>query len=191
MVYGCLRSLSSWERIQAIDSPHHGCAKAQVSHSGWEVQLAGVMGCQTHLIFIKYGLKCGCKCISPCFIPQWQKGFSIFYRAVTTNLNAAAPLVDQPVQSDLKQLIVPFVRVSKQNLCQHRTSMKELCLIKPMFWSKSEKENLVSSSYLRGLWVITTPLLNSSNGLFRSAVRLLLNNLIKLPCRSWNLKRRV
>ena len=58
-----------------------------------------------------------------------------------------------------------------------------------MFWNKKWKKGiLVWSSHLRGLWVITTPLLNSSNGLFRSAVLLLLNNLIKLPCRSWNLK---
>ena len=28
-----------------------------------------------------------------------------------SNLNAAAPLVHQPVQSDLKQLVVPFVSV--------------------------------------------------------------------------------
>ena len=92
-----------------------------------------------------------------------------------SHLNAAAPLVHQSVKSDLKQLIVPFVRFSNES----------------SFNAEQARKNFVWSSHLRGLWFITTPLLNSSNGLFRSAVRLLLNNLIKLPCRSWNLKRRV
>ena len=177
-------------------SPHHGGAKTKVGHCGWEVQLARIVSCQTHLRDLSAAIATATtKTITSTTTTTTttnnnkqtnkkqnytknsnnnnndsnSKEQNIWIAQEYEDLNTATPFVHQAVKSDLKELVVSVVEKCYQKWVLHGNSS-------------------LTENNLRGLWVITTPLLNSSNGRFRSAVRLLLNNLIRLPCRSWNLK---
>lgn len=83
----------------------------------------------------------------------------------------------------------PFYFKSKQNPPRHPTQM--VPHFTPLKWCCSfalQQQTSKSSSSLIARLVMTTPLLNSSIGLRRSAVRSPLLSLISEPQRSWNVR---
>lgn len=84
--------------------------------------------------------------------------------------------------SFISMIKISFFNFSSNNIFSgHRT-----CSSKILWqWQKGTLTSK-SSSLRSGLAVMTTPLLNSSNGRWRSAVHRLLVNLTKVPQRSWN-----
>ena len=159
----------------------------------WQGSLAG-HGCELSNppdIIIKCGLlwkdanskfTCYLLCLIPLSLKRWRKKTKIF------------KLCFHP--GDFKDLVflskwaTSMLSLQLSTILSSRIS-NSLLSLSSLLWmivsNQSGYKKLISSSHLRRRWVITTPLFNSSNGLFRSAVLLMLKSLIKILCRSWNL----
>ena len=98
-----------------------------------------------------------------------------------SDLNRSRPFVNQNIQANLtKQITISYMWPPPQN------TFYDFCLKEILDMVSLTSK---SSSFFRGRLVMTTPLLNSSRGWRRSAVRLWLLSLTRLPQRSWNVRR--
>ena len=123
-------------------SPHHGGAKTKVGHCGWEVQLARIVSCQTHLRDLSAAIATATtKTITSTTTTTTttnnnkqtnkkqnytknsnnnnndsnSKEQNIWIAQEYEDLNTATPFVHQAVKSDLKELVVSVVEKCYQN----------------------------------------------------------------------------